>query len=531
MSLIFRSQQAFEQEVIMKKLEGWTIRALSRAFQISRNTVRRILREHDVQRESGHDVLQKKCRKPSKLDVFEPQITKLLTDFPDITGQRIFEELQQEGYPGKITILREYLHRHRPSQREPVIRFETEPGRQAQMDWGLYTIPFSRAGRIKVVCFSYILGFSRRHYIDFVLHRDFPTLIRRHQDAFSYFGGVARECLYDNEKTVVLRWEAGKPVFNPAFTAFITHYNCRPIACRPRHPQSKGKIEAPFQYIEGNLLNGRIFQDLEDLRTTARWWLTEKSDRHIHDTTRRAPFELFMEAERSALQPLPAFDYDTAEVALALCRDEGYVCFETNWYSVPGHLADILSIKATEREVLIYSHEIELLARHERQPAGSNKKVEDPGHQRRKKDRYGLEPVREAFLALGAPAEEFLKGLVEKFPKQCGFHARFILCLKEQYESDDIHRAIGHALRYQAFDGKSVERILRARAPLRTLESVRNERAREELDKTLPKIKQRPLTEYSDLLIQKEKTDGDGHADQDQCTPGDPETEGDTECS
>jgi transposase len=100
MSLIFRSQQAFEQEVIMKKLEGWTIRALSRSFQISRNTVRRILREHDVQRERGHDALPKKCRKPSKLDVFEPQITKLLTAFPNITGQRIFEELQREGFPG-----------------------------------------------------------------------------------------------------------------------------------------------------------------------------------------------------------------------------------------------------------------------------------------------------------------------------------------------------------------------------------------------------------------------------------------------
>jgi len=529
MTLIFRTRKDFEHEVIMRKRDGWTIRALSRAFQISRNTVRRILREHGAQRDSGHDVLPKRCPKASKLDAFEPKIKGLLEEFPDITGQRVFEELQIEGYLGGITILREYLHRHRTPEQEPIIRFETAPGHQAQMDWGLYTMKFSRTGRAKVVCFSYILGFSRRHYIDFMLKRDFFHLIRRHQDAFSHFGGVTKECLYDNEKTVVLRWEAGKPVFNPAFTAFITHYNCRPIACRPRSPQSKGKIEAPFQYIEKSLLNARTFQDLEDLRTTARWWLENRSDPHIHDTTNRAPFELFMEAEQSALQPLPAFDYDTAEVALAVCRDEGFVCFETNWYSVPGHLADILSIKATEREILIYSHEIELLARHERQPAGSNLKIEDPGHHLRKKDRYGLEPVREAFLALGEASEEFLKGLVEKFPKQCGFHARFMLGLKEHYESDDIHRAIEHALRYQAFDGKSIERILRARAPLRTLESARNERAREELEKTLPEIKQRPLAEYSNLLVQ-EENDGDGHADQDQCPSRDPETEGNTEC-
>ena len=333
------------------------------------------------------------------------------------------------------------------------------------------------------------------------MNRDFFTLIRRHQDAFSYFGGVTKECLYDNEKTIVLRWEAGKPVFNPSFTAFITHYNCRPIACRPRSPQTKGKIEAPFKYIEGNLLCGRTFQDLKDLQTTAIWWLAEKSDRHIHDTTKRSPVELFMEEEQSALQPLPTCPYDTSEVALALCHDNGFIVFETNQYSVAkGHVADILSVKATERDVLIYGPEFELLAQHERQPAGSGKKMEDPAHFVTKKERYGLEPVRESFLALGEAAEEFLKGLIDKQPKKCAFQARYILSLKEHYESDSIHKALVHALRFQAFDGKSIERILKAKASLRTLESVRNERARKELDKALPKVTQRSLDEYSDLL-------------------------------
>lgn len=531
MTLIFRSKEQFEQELILRKSEGWTIRSLSRTFQISRNTVRRILRGHNARRDSGHDMLPKTYHRPSKLDAFEPQIKELQKDYPDITGLRIFEELQQEGYSGGITILRDYLQKHRKLKKEPVIRFETDPGQQGQFDWSPYTLKFTRTGWTDVLCFSYILGFSRRHYIDFTLTRDFYTLIRRHQDAFTYFGGVPKECLYDNEKTVVLRWEAGKPVFNPSFTAFITHYNCRPIACRPKSPKTKGKIEAPFQYVEGNLLCGRTFQDLEDLQATARWWLPEKSDRHTHNTTKRPPIELFMEAEQSALRPLPMHPYDTSEVALALCRDHGFVVFETNQYSVPkGHIADILSIKATEREVIIYSQELELLARHERQPAGSGAKVENPDHLESKKDRYGLEPVRESFLALGKASEEFLKGLIDKHPKKCGFQARFILRLKEHYESDYIHKALVHALRYQAFDGKSIERILKAQAPLRTLESARNERARKELDKTLPRITQRSLDEYSNLF--KENATDDNHTrhtDQDQDPSGNPETEGNTE--
>jgi len=527
------SREEFAQKLISMRNEGWSIHGLSKRFGISRNTVRKILRAHDHRRDSGHDALKKSLKRTSKLDSFEPTIKQILEKYPNITGQRVHEKLQEAGYTGGISILRELLQKHRPKEKEPVIRFETEPGRQGQMDWSPYTIPFIRAGKGTVQCFSYILGFSRRHYIDFTTRHDFYTLIRRHQDAFEYFNGVPKECLYDNEKTVVLRWESGRPVYNPAFTAFITHYNCKPIACRPRNPQTKGKIERPFQYVEGNLLNGRDFQDMEELRATARWWLKEKSDLHIHDTTGRAPLELFAEEQ---LQPLPLHPYDTSEVRLRVCESDGLIEFETNRYSVPsGNIADILTIKATEHEVMIYNPEIDLIAKHERQPAGSGRRVTNPGHFRTKKDRYGLEPVREAFVALGESAQEFLTGLMERQPRNCGFHARHILRLKEHYESDDIHKALVHALRYQAFEAGAVERILRAKAVPRTLESVRNERAGRELEQALPRITQRPLEEYGALLNQEKEHEEPDNAgrdlDEDQKTYHDPETDRDAESS
>jgi transposase len=532
MPMIFHSRDEFEQEVILLFRDGWKIRPLARKFGVSRNTIRRIVRDHKRGQKTAHEILPAKIKRGSSLDEFAGEIQKCLEKFPKITGIRLREILADRGYSGGITIVRDHLRKVRPAQREEYIRFETGPGQQGQMDWSPYTLRFTRTGKAQVLCFSYILGFSRRHFITFTTHRDFFTLIRRHVDAFTHFGGVPRECLYDNEKTVVLRWESGRPVFNPAFTAFITHYTCRPIACRPRTPQTKGKVEAPFQYIEKNLLGGREFQDMEDLMATARWWLSEKSDRHVHSTTRRPPIDIFLEEEQAALQPLPAFPYDTAEVARALGRGDGFVLFETNHYSVPsGHTGDILSLKATEREVLIYSPELKLLARHERAPAGLGKGVEDPSHRRGRRDRYGLEPVREAFLSLGEAAQEFLDGLVAKTPRNCGSHARFILSLKESYQSDDIHRALQHAVRYGAFDGKSIERILHARAQPRTLESVRNEQARQALEKTLPRIIQTPLTAYADLFDQKEDTHGTEarNSDQNPNPSGNPETQGHSE--
>ncbi len=193
-----RNRQEMEHTLILLHHDGRSIRELSRQFHLGRNTVRRILRAHAQRRDSGHDLLiplRAGLKRASKLDAFDPEIKNLLEKYPDITGLRIYEELKEMGYPGGISILRERLEKLRAPAREPVIRFETEPGRQGQMDWSPYTIPFTRSGKCKVQCFSYILGFSRRQYIDFTIHRDFYSLIRRHQDAFAYFGGVPRDCL------------------------------------------------------------------------------------------------------------------------------------------------------------------------------------------------------------------------------------------------------------------------------------------------------------------------------------------------
>jgi hypothetical protein len=211
--------------------------------------------------------------------------------------------------------------------------------------------------------------------------------------------------------------------------------------------------------------------------------------------------ELFLEQEQAALTPLPLHPYDSAEVALRVCSLDGYIDFETNRYPVPyEHVTDILTMKVTEQEVLIYSPELSLIIRHERSPAGGKLTLDSTSIHRLKTIRYGLEPVQAQFMELGEHAGEFLLGMKNSQPRNAGFHARYILHLKERYNAGDINSALGHACRYHAYDCKSVERILLVKAQPRTLESIRNERAAHELRKALPKINQRPLEEYSVLL-------------------------------
>ena len=193
--------------------------------------------------------------------------------------------------------------------------------------------------------------------------------------------------------------------------------------------------------------------------------------------------------------------YDCAEVALRVCNLDGYIDFETNRYPVPfEHVTDILTMKVTEHEVLIYSPELSLVIRHERAPAGAKLILDSASIHTQKTIRYGLEPVRVQLLELGEWAEDFMRGLKSSQPKNAGFHARYILHLKERYNCDDINSALGHACRYHAYDCKAVERILLAKAQPRTLESIRNEKAAHELRKALPSINQRQLEEYAVLL-------------------------------
>ena len=135
MAIFIQSREELEQRlVIMKTKEGWSIRALARHFAVSRNMVRRILKNHDNLRDQGHDILLtarpvRKTERASKLDSYEETLQRLLEKYPRITGQRLFEELRDTGYDGGISILRDRLRRLRPAPKKtPVIRFETGPG-------------------------------------------------------------------------------------------------------------------------------------------------------------------------------------------------------------------------------------------------------------------------------------------------------------------------------------------------------------------------------------------------------------------
>ena len=190
---------SLEEWVDIKALhkQGLSIKAISRRCRISRNTVRKALREGPP--------CYKRPKRSLKLDPFKDYLIQRLADFPELCAVTLFEEIKAMGYESGITILKDFTLPYRVRRREPAVRFETGPGVQAQVDWAdLGTVVINKKPT-KLSLFAYVLGYSRAMYAEVVTATDTLTLIKCHQHAFASLGGVPAEILYDNMKQVVVK--------------------------------------------------------------------------------------------------------------------------------------------------------------------------------------------------------------------------------------------------------------------------------------------------------------------------------------
>lgn len=527
--------EELRNRIIERWQAGASARAIARVLGVSRSTVSDVLKAFEAGR-TGDDPPVRPAR-PSKLDVWGPTIKSLLTRYPDITAARVYEELRAQGFTGRYTIVREKLRSLRPSSAPlPVVRFETGPGIQAQMDYSTYTLDFTAEGRRRVHLFGYVLAYSRRQYLRFVEHQDFETTVREHIRAFEHLGGVAASCLYDNMKVVVSDFDGQEPIYNPRFLAFATHYGFRPWACRPRRPRTKGKIERPFSYVESSLLNGRTFQSLEHLNEVTRWWLEHVSDVHLHRTTGQRPIDRHAE-EVPYLIPLPARAFDPSPIVYRVVDAEGLVAWRGNRYSVPWrYIGQTLPVRITETELVIYSPQVEEVARHRQVDNGqTGQQAVQEEHRPRRDGAEHLEMLREGYARMGEAAVRFLDGLLSsrRYGKD---EAQKVLALLGTYAQADVLRALARAARYRAFSLRAVERILAATARPKSLLETLADEARPRLEQLHPDppVPPRPTAEYQFLLEgprdekqppSEEKTDSD-EAKQDESSEGDCAGEG-----
>jgi len=400
----------------------------------------------------------------SRLDPFKDQVVRLLESHPYST-QQIFQRLQEAGYSGRLTILKDYVAKVRPARREAFLKLAFAPGECAQVDWGEYGSIAVGSTRRRLSFFVLVLAHSRRLYVQFTVSQKMEHFLACHEQAFVAIGGVPARIMVDNLKSAVLQRLAGcAPVFNARYLDFSRHWGFDIAACAPGRGNEKGRVENAVGYIKKNFLNGLELSEFSAINPAAQIWLDTVANVRIHGETRRRPIDMFQE-ELPRLRPLNPMPYDIARIETARAGKQFRVTLDTNHYSVPARYVGVrVALKAYPDRVCIY-HQDQLIARHVR-CYDRHQDIEDPDHPKAliaqranaREQRLWLR-----FLSLSPKAQSYYDGL-EQRRANARHHLRKIVALSDIYGTEAVARAIEDALVFHAFSCEYIANLLEMRS-------------------------------------------------------------------
>ena len=344
------------QDINELKRDGLSIHAISELTGMDRKTIRKYLLDPTARPAYG----PRTASTTSKLETFKPYLEDRLQ--AGVWNARVLlRELRERNYGGGYTILTDWLRPQRDSARVVAVRrFETAPGKQAQVDWGHLGSLTENGKQHPLWGFTMTLGYSRRMMAEAATDTKLGTLLRMHELAFEQWEGVPEELLYDRMRTI---WtgtdERGEIIWNSTFLDFARYWSFTPRLCRAYRAQTKGKVESGVKYVRRNFLcglQGRQPSNLQDLNSELRRWVSEVANQRIHGTTHEQVL-LRWDGDQFAMQscqgraPYPFAEDESRKVA----RD-AYVAWQGSRYSVPwSYAGKEVSVREQADEVEVRS--------------------------------------------------------------------------------------------------------------------------------------------------------------------------------
>ncbi|MBU3931022.1 MAG: IS21 family transposase [Proteobacteria bacterium] len=476
------------QQVKVMRSNGISIKGIARRLKISKNTVRRYLRDPSppVFKARKHDRV---------LDTYEEEILGMMKN--RYIGTRIYEELKGKGYEGSLSAVHRYIQRLRTEAviREKVTtRFETAPGKQMQYDWTVWTLPVT--GRPVTVYFhEVVLGYSRKKYYTWSLRIKAQDVIRAIESGIWYFGGVCPELVIDNPKQeVVVHKKSGVVCYADEFLRFCGMYGLEPNACRPYRARTKGKVERPFYYLEEHLLRGLEVSDLAELDGLLDAFALRYNARP-HSSLKESPDARF-EREKVHLRPIPSVD-----PALIYTREtrkissDGYVSCDGLLYPVPmgfclrGVMVEVIS----GRTVRVYDLSGNMIAEHAVRLFDKGR-PEHPEHAAindayiGKKESYRAGLIRTFVERFPDQGDAYVAGLRKNTTVNMSWHLEEILGFSHFYKNDEIAAVLDECIRLGAYHKNTVKRLLGERdfqIPLSVLDGLPMHRAALDITRSL----------------------------------------------
>jgi transposase len=281
---------------------------IAKQFGVSIRTVRRILREGRV--DTGDDALARSDRRigrPGVPEAVRARVHALVLDDPECPPGEICRVLRAEGTPLGLSTVYRVLHEVRATIPAALqVRFEGVAGEFAQFDFGEVSVRLPDDKRRTVHFAAYRLKYSRWMHVVIVPNERVEALIRSLLDSFAASGGVPLRVVFDNPKTVVVRHEDGRPVWNAVLAPVALDYGFTIELCTPRQPQQKGAVENLVGYVKRAFFRARRFTDLAtDLPRQLAEWLVEVNTTRPNRATKEIP-AVRLTAEQARMKALAA---------------------------------------------------------------------------------------------------------------------------------------------------------------------------------------------------------------------------------
>lgn len=437
--------------ILRLQKEGHGIRAIARAVGVSRNAVRRILRD-------GRAQVPTLVRDESLSD----HLDRVRELYARCKGNlvRVAEELAAHDIVVAYSTLTAFCRRHDIGvvPKQPAGRYHFEPGQEMQHDTSPHEVTIDGV-RKKLECASLVFCYSRRIYAQV-----YPRWTRFEcrvflTKALLHFGGACGRAMVDNSSVVIWHGVGADAVPAPAMAALAKRFGFDFVAHRVGDANRSARVERPFHYIENNFYPGRTFDDLADVNVQLEAWcdaVDRRTKRHLGAT----PLELFV-AEQPCIKPLPVHIPEVYDIHSRRIDVEGFVNLHTNRYSVPAHLIGRrVEVHETLEKLRVFDGH-DLVVEHERLAPGLRQRVLLAEH-RGQRRRYKPAPPSEEENTLGA-ARDVLGELCARLRRRHGGQAlkavRRLYRMYLEYPTEPLCDAVTSALAYDLVDLARIERM------------------------------------------------------------------------
>ena len=437
------------------KSKGKSTREISRLLGISKNTVKRVIREGSF--EKKRVVLETQIK--SDIGKLLPDLFKRCNGNAVRIQEILMDEYQQNIPYSTLTLwCRDYSLR---GSKVRVGQYHHEAGDEMHHDTSPHKVLIGEKECV-AQCASLTLAYSRRIFIQY-----YPRFTRFEakiflSDAFEFMDGVCRRCVIDNT-SVILSSGAGKyAVTSPEMSSLCRMYHFEFMAHAVMDPDRKARVERPFHYIENNFLVGRTFTSWDDLNTQAVEWCKNKSNQKIKRELGMSPEQAYLQ-EKSALIALPDYRPPIYKLETRIVDTEAYIHIETNHYPVSekfiGKTVDVYRykdrIEINFNGTIIATHTLLIGVRHKRAPS----------------DGYHLPLHKKRTRGEISDAENLLRNqndILDKYISELKKHVRGrgtrtlqqLLNLKRTYPKDAFALAIKQAAHYRLYDMRRLEKII-----------------------------------------------------------------------